>query len=72
MNASGKVVFGRSSSTPGSFSGGSRSRVRTREMMNRSYSASRVLNVPVCSGSGLGFFGSGKGSSYGKLKMTRR
>lgn len=69
MNASGKVVFGRSSSTPGSFSGGSRSRVRTREMMNRSYSASRVLNVPV---SGLGFFGSGKGSGYGKLKMTRR
>ncbi|KAM0948634.1 hypothetical protein DsansV1_C06g0061471 [Dioscorea sansibarensis] len=54
MNASGKVVFQsleRSSSSPGSFNGGPRVKLRG---MERSYSAnvvrvSPVLNVPVCS-----------------------
>ncbi|WOL03388.1 hypothetical protein Cni_G12108 [Canna indica] len=51
MNSSGKVVFHgleRSSSSPGSFTGGPRPRLRG---MERSYSANvvRVTNVPVCS-----------------------
>ncbi|KAJ3679346.1 hypothetical protein LUZ60_017357 [Juncus effusus] len=67
MNASGKIVFQgleRSSSSPGSFNGGPRP-VRSRNGMERSYSANvvrvtPVLNVPVCSlskpGSVFGFF----------------
>ncbi|RWW25271.1 hypothetical protein GW17_00010399 [Ensete ventricosum] len=59
MNPSGKVVFHgleRSSSSPGSFTGGPRPRARG---MERSYSATvvrvtPVLNVPVCSLRGSG------------------
>ncbi|RRT69152.1 hypothetical protein B296_00001647 [Ensete ventricosum] len=59
MNPSGKVVFHgleRSSSSPGSFTGGARPRARG---MERSYSATvvrvtPVLNVPVCSLRGSG------------------
>lgn len=65
LNSSGKIVFQsleRSSSSPGSFTGGPRFKHRG---MERSYSANvrvtPVLNVPVCSLRG----GSKSGSVFG-------
>ncbi|XP_078437339.1 uncharacterized protein LOC144707933 [Wolffia australiana] len=73
MNASGKVVFSgleRSSSSPGSFNGGS----GVKHRVERCYSANvvrvaPVLNVPLCSLRRFGlFFGSRNGNAVGNGK----